>query len=388
MPNVTLHFNHKLTGADFDKKIAWFEQRGHSPRTDHPQNPEQSSSSKPHDRRAPEIEVPFDLLLGADGAHSAARYHLMKFARLNYQQEYIDTLWCEFQISPSPTGDFKISPNHLHIWPGGQFMFIAIPSLDRSFTCTLFAPSTYFADLSDSPDIDLLPFFQKNFPGVSPELIDPKDLRDQFTNNPHLPLISIKCTPYHYSSSVVILGDAAHAMVPFYGQGMNAGLEDVRVLFDFLDLHGVYDPAISTDPTARAQARARALEEYTMQRTPDASSINDLALRNYTEMRASVKSPVYRLRKWIEESVNKYVPSLGWSTQYSRVSFENERYSEVEKAVERQGRILTAVLGLGLAGVVGVGGAWLWRWNHARPTGRFLTRWLLWAAKRTEEFAR
>ena len=388
MPNVTLHFNHKLTGADFDKRRAWFEQRGHSSRTDHPQNPEQSMSSKLHDRRAPEIEVPFDLLLGADGAHSAARYHLMKFARLNYQQEYIDTLWCEFQISPSSIGDFKISPNHLHIWPGGEFMFIAIPSLDKSFTCTLFAPSTRFADLSKSPELDLLPFFEENFPGVSPELIEPKDLQAQFTHNPHLPLISIKCTPYHYNSSVVILGDAAHAMVPFYGQGMNAGLEDVRVLFDFLDLHGVYDPAISTDLTARAQARARALEEYTMQRTPDASSINDLALRNYTEMRASVKSPVYRLRKWIEESVDKYLPSLGWSTQYSRVSFENERYSEVEKAVARQGRILTTVLGLGLVGLVGVGGTWLWRWNHARPTGRFLTKWLLKAAKRTEEFAR
>jgi len=267
-------------------------------------------------------------------------------------------------------------------------MFIAIPSLDKSFTCTLFAPSTHFADLSHSPETDLFPFFNNNFPGVSPELIDPDDLQLQFTHNPHLPLISIKCTPYHYSSSVVILGDAAHAMVPFYGQGMNAGLEDVRVLFDFLDLHGVYDPTISTNPIARAQARARALEEYTMQRTPDASSINDLALRNYTEMRASVKSLVYRLRKWIEESVNKYLPSLGWSTQYSRVSFENERYSEVERAVVRQGRILTAVLGLGLAGLVGVGGTSLWRWNHARPTGRVLTRWLLWAAKRTEEFAR
>ncbi|KAI9872115.1 MAG: kynurenine 3-monooxygenase, mitochondrial precursor, partial [Pleopsidium flavum] len=388
MPNVTFHFNHKLTGADFSKNVAWFEQRGDAPKTDQPQNPSQPSPTKKEQRRAPEIEVSFDLLIGADGAHSAARYHMMKFARLNYQQKYIDTLWCEFQIPPSSTGDFKISPNHLHIWPGGEFMFIAIPSLDKSFTCTLFAPSTCFADLSKAPETDLLPFFETNFPGVSPNLITPKDLQSQFTSNPHLPLISIKCTPYHYTSSVVILGDAAHAMVPFYGQGMNAGLEDVRVLFDFLDLHGVYDPSPSTNGTTCAQARARALEEYTMQRTPDASAINDLALRNYTEMRASVTSPVYRLRKWVEESVNKYVPSLGWSTQYSRVSFENERYSEVERAVERQGRILMGVLAVGLVGVVGVGGAWAWRWNHARPTGRVVTRWLLWAAKRTEEYAR
>ncbi len=177
-------------------------------------------------------------------------------------------------------------------------------------------------------------------------------------------------------------------MVPFYGQGMNAGLEDVRVLFDFLDQHGVYDPTVSSDSASRAEARAKALTDYTMQRTPDASAINDLALRNYTEMRASVKSPLYRLRKWIEESVNKYVPSLGWSTQYSRVSFENERYSEVEKAVQRQGRILTVVVGLSLAALAGVGGTTLWRWQHARPSGRWLTKWLLKAAKKTEEFAR
>lgn len=297
----------------------------------------------------------------------------MKYARVDYHQEYIDTLWCEFRIQPTmmeSKTDFAISPNHLHIWPGGSFMFIAIPSLDKSFTCTLFAPSEHFADIVKDPNQNLLPFFQNNFPGVCPELISPLDLQNQFITNPHLPLISIKCYPHHYGSSVVILGDAAHAMVPFYGQGMNAGLEDVRVLFDYLDGYGVYDPT-HPDPKSRTEVRKEALQVYTSQRTPDAFAINNLALRNYEEMRSGVTSPLYRLRKWAEEKVSVYLPILGWETQYSRVSFENGRYSEVEKAVGRQGRILVGTLSVLFFGVMSISGHWLWKWNYGRPAPRW-----------------
>lgn len=120
MPNVKLFFNHKLTGADFRTCRAWFEAK----------DTLSTASDRPR-----EIEIGFDLMIGADGAHSAVRYHLMKFSRMDYQQEYIDTLWCEFQLSPrlthpgdGPLAKFPISPNHLHIWPGKDFMFIAIPS--------------------------------------------------------------------------------------------------------------------------------------------------------------------------------------------------------------------------------------------------------------------
>ena len=306
----------------------------------------------------------FDLLIGADGAHSSARYHMMKFARLDYQQEYIDTLWCEFQIPPrSPDSSFAIDPNHLHIWPGGSFMFIAIPSLDKSFTCTLFAPASYFTSISENPEQKLVKFFHQNFPGVCPDLISTSDLQKQFRENPHLPLISIKCKPYHYKSSVVILGDAAHAMVPFYGQGMNAGLEDVRVLYEILDKHGIYDSNTPED-AARTKAREAALNEYTTQRAPDAAAINDLALRNYEEMRSGVQSPLYKMRKWMEETVNVYLPSLGWRTQYTRISFENQRYTEVEKAVRRQGRILMGVVGLSFLGIGGLTAFGLARRDH------------------------
>ena len=373
-PNVRLYFRHKLTGANFNSKVAWFEQLESSPsKADGVKTHSQSQQSSNNLGRPDEVAVNFDLLIGADGAHSATRYHMMKYARVTYQQEYIDTLWCEFCIKPRKSESlFAMSPNYLHIWPGTSFMFIAIPSLDGSFTCTLFAPSHQFDSLSVSPITELELFFKENFPGVCPDLIAPEDLQMQFRGNPHLPLISIKCTPYHYKSSVVILGDAAHAMVPFYGQGMNAGLEDVRVLFDFFDKHGVYEPGLD-NADAQEIATCVALAEYTAQRTPDAAAINNLALRNYEEMRAGVQSPLYKTRKWVEDRIHLYLPSLGWNTQYGRVSFDNQRYSEVEKDVQRQGRILLCMLITGLAGVgvlAGIGIFGSFRMKIMRAIGR------------------
>jgi kynurenine 3-monooxygenase len=347
MPNVKFFFNHKLTGADFRKHRAWFEHK------------DGSSEGRPR-----ELEISFDFMIGADGAHSSVRYHMMKYTRMDYEQRYIDAQWCEFQIQPhtpghfdaaSPMSRFRISPNHLHIWPGKEFMFIAIPSEDGTFTCTLFAPAEKYAYLESDP-ARVPAFFDRYFPGVT-DLIPAADLVDSFRRNPHLPLITIKCKPHHFSSSVVLVGDAAHAMVPFYGQGMNAGLEDVQTLFAFLDRHAAGD-------------RARALDEYTAHRVPDAHSINDLALQNYVEMRASVLSPAYRLRKFLEESLSKYLPSLGWQTKYSRVSFSTERYSEVIARSDYQGKILMRVFGATVGIPLVAGGAMLWlRYRRALGAG-------------------
>jgi kynurenine 3-monooxygenase len=356
LSNVKFFFHHKVTGVDFNKRLAWIERKGPSRR----QSDDHSNITKPSGRpgRPDEIEIKFDLILGCDGAHSAVRFHMMKFVRMDYAQNYIDTLWCEFtmppaashtSLSPSAKDGFVTSPNHLHIWPGKDKMFIAIPSTDQTFTCTLFAGSKDFAALEADPSkVEL--FFNINFPGAV-DLIGPGAIQKQFEQNPHLPLISIKCSPHHYGSCGVILGDAAHAMVPFYGQGMNAGLEDVRVLFEKLDAQ----PKTVDGCTA-------ALAAYNTERIDDAHSINDLALANYWEMHAGVTSPLYLLRKNIEEFLSDKFPSTGFATQYSRVSFSNQRYSEVIKVVAQQKRILLrGLLGAFLLPVGGGIAYLLWR---------------------------
>lgn len=350
MPNVKLIFNHKLVGVDFRRKVAWFEYR-----------------PKSIEHQGDETEKNFDLLIGADGAHSGVRYQMMKYVPMSFQQEYIDKLWCQFHVPPSADGDFRIPPNYLHIWPQDDSMFIALPNLDKSFTATLFLTRQGFDELDASGKV--VQYFDHKFPGVVPDLISEEELRKQYRTNQHLPLISVKCTPYHFADSGVIVGDAAHAMVPFYGQGMNAGLEDVRVLFDFLDKY--------------PGDRAKALDEYTKERTPDAQTINDLALGNYREMASDVKKPLYLLRKWIEEQLYIYVPSLGWATQYSRVTFSNMRYSEVKRASQRQAEILNGVVGLGLASIVG--SVYLFtRTGGAQQAKMGILKSICWAAQRAQ----
>ncbi|EEY17797.1 kynurenine 3-monooxygenase [Verticillium alfalfae VaMs.102] len=316
MPNVKFFFSHKLTGADFKKRKAWFE----------------VMTSESATGRAREIEIDFDLMIGADGAHSAVRYHMMKFAQLNYRQDYIGTLWCEFHIKPvkvrsdeNPNAVFRISPNHLHIWPGKDFMFIAIPSDDGSFTCTLFLPSAQTLALEKNP-ASIPEFFDKHFPGVT-ELIPGRELIESFERNPHL-------APSSASNA--------------------ARLRRRRRLRSRGGPRRVHD-----EPRAR---RAR--------RTP----INDLALQNYVEMRASVLSPKYRLRKWLEEMMSVYLPGLGWQTKYSRVSFENQRYSEVVAQSEHQGEVLVSVFEALVCSPFIVGAVWLW-WKQPKWIARTYQTW-------------
>jgi kynurenine 3-monooxygenase len=241
----------------------------------------------------------------------------------------------------------------------------------------LFAPSLVFVGLESTPE-KVPAFFDHHFPGVT-TLIDPNQLISQFRRNPHLPLISIKCSPYHYGASGVILGDAAHAMVPFYGQGMNAGLEDVRILFGILDKYDRMDEAEGGSASGLAATRwESALAEYSAVRAADAHAINDLALQNYVEMRASVLSPSYRLRKLLEESMSVYLPGSGWQTRYARVSFGNERYSEVVARTEYQGKMLVrGFLGFVALPLVASGALLFIKYRRTAQTGvQALLRWL------------
>ncbi|CCX06841.1 hypothetical protein FPQ18DRAFT_323974 [Pyronema domesticum] len=287
-----------------------------------------------------------NLVVGADGAHSAVRNQLQRHVRMYYEQTYINTLWCEFNIQPHPvTGDFQLSKNHLHIWPKQTQMFIAIPSMDKSFTCTLFAPEECFDAIKTK--VDLITFFTEHYPDVL-KIIGAESLADQYFNNEHLPLVSIRTGPYHYKDRCVIIGDAAHAMVPFYGQGMNAGFESVNVLMKH----------IRENPNDLGKA----LQDYTDERKPDAWAIVELAMRNYDEMRSGVTKRGYLLRKWVEEACAKWVPRLGVKTLYSMVSFGNDRYSMVLRKAESQGRaeerVFAAVLVAALAGAGYRAGIW------------------------------
>lgn len=234
---------------------------------------------------------------------------------MDYSQQYIGHSYKELTIYPSSSGDWRMSHKHLHIWPRHSFMMIALPNQDRTFTCTLFMPYEEF-DSIKTPE-DLQTFFERYFPDAI-GLIGLDNLKRDYFKHPTGALMSVKvfggkagdgffffcslfahrppqCTPYNYKGNVIILGDAAHAMVPFYGQGMNAGFQDCQVLDDLLNE--------CADNLEVAFAR------YTAQRRPDAEAICDLAVYNYLEMRSKVVSPWYQLQRQCAALLHHLAPS-------------------------------------------------------------------------------
>uniref|UniRef100_A0A8C4QZP0 Kynurenine 3-monooxygenase n=1 Tax=Eptatretus burgeri TaxID=7764 RepID=A0A8C4QZP0_EPTBU len=240
----------------------------------------------------PPVEAQCDLLVGCDGAFSSVRRQLMRYATMDFSQTFIKHNYIELNIPPTTSGEFAMEPNFLHIWPRNTFMMIALPNTDHSFTCTLFMPATEFEKITT--DEQVLDFFQKFFPDSIP-LIGIDALKKQFFLIPAQALMMIKCSQYHASETMVLMGDAAHAMVPFFGQGMNAGFEDCLVFDELMDrFHNNF---------------ARVLPEYSILRVPDGQVITDLAMYNYMEMRAHINSPWFHFRRFVDNTLHRIMPN-------------------------------------------------------------------------------
>jgi kynurenine 3-monooxygenase len=268
-----------------------------------------------------------DIIIGADGAFSAVRAAFQKTDRFDYSQSYIPHGYKELQIPPGKNGSFLMEKNTLHIWPRGNFMLIALPNKDGSFTVTLFLPfegENSFNALSDIRKVNQ--FFEEQFPDALPLL---SELDKDWLENPTSSLLTVRSYPW-YKNRTLLIGDAAHAVVPFYGQGMNCGFEDCRVLNDMLQQ--------SNDNWKRV------LPDYQLSRKPDADAIADLALQNFIEMRDLVGDEHFLLRKKIEARLQELFPDK-WIPQYSMVTFnENLRYSEAHELGKRQERIMDEVM--------------------------------------------
>ena len=303
--NVTLHFNKKCTSVDIEKNTVHF---------------------KCYESKE-EFSVTGDVVFGTDGAGSALRksYYLEKKFLFSYSQNYLTHGYKELEIPADSDGKHLISKDHLHIWPRGQYMLIALPNLDGSFTVTLFLSydegEYNFNNLTTIEKVT--EFFETQFPDAL-KLIP--DLDKEFFGNPTGALGTVKCSPWQYKGNTLLMGDAAHAIVPFYGQGMNASFEDVVVFDSILDQHsGDWNATFKTYEKARKE---------------DTDAIADLAIDNYYEMRDHVANPIFKEKRKLEMDLEKTFPTEYFS-KYSMVTFnENINYTKAMKIGRAQDKAL------------------------------------------------
>ncbi|MEQ9006883.1 MAG: NAD(P)/FAD-dependent oxidoreductase, partial [Ekhidna sp.] len=295
---VEVHFDHKCTDIDFENNELTF----HNGLT------QQS-----------------DLVVGTDGAFSAIRKNLQYTDRFNFSQHYIEHGYNELSIIPTDD-KFLLEPNYLHIWPRGNFMLIALPNNDKTFTCTLFFPfegNLSFAKLTTKDEVNA--FFEKYFTDAKALI---PDVADQFFDNPTSSLVTTKCEPWH-KNNTMLLGDAAHAIVPFYGQGMNSGFEDVRLFVEMAEgMNWKWDEV---------------LPAYSASRKKDADAISELALHNFIEMRDHVGDPDFLRRKKLESKIQETYPKE-WIPLYSMVTFSDMPYSEALRLGKIQKRVMDEFL--------------------------------------------
>lgn len=300
-----IHFDHKLQSIDFKNKILCLQHDDHSE------------------------TVSFERLFGADGAYSAARLsHMLQHDQFEYHQTYIDCGYKELSIPAGDNGSFLLEKNALHIWPRKDYMFIALPNVEGSFTGTLFFPwrgDTSFEKLTTDADVEK--FFKETFSDVVPLI---PDLTRQFFDHPTSSLVTVKCYPWVRNDRFCLIGDAAHAIVPFFGQGMNAGFEDCSVLNALMETHEENWEVV--------------LEQFQQLRKPDADAIADLAVDNFFEMRARTADPRFLLQKKMEARLHDRHPDK-WIPAYSQVTFSPHiRYSEALRNAQKQEAIMQQIM--------------------------------------------
>jgi kynurenine 3-monooxygenase len=303
-PSVRVHFEHKCLEVDPEAGHADFEVG-------------ETGASR---------TVETGIVIGADGAFSRVRAALARYDRFDYRQDYLEHGYKELILPARPGGGYAMEPGALHIWPRGSFMLIALPNLDESFTCTLFWPfegSPSFATIREPGEIRS--FFEATFPDVVPLL---PGLVEEYRGNPTGSLVTVRCHPWHRGGTAVLVGDACHAVVPFYGQGMNAAFEDCTVLAASLAEHG--------------PDWERAFGVYEARRKVHTDALADLAIENFLEMRDRTGSGAFLLRKKTERFLHRAFPSW-YVPLYSMITFSRIPYAEAVRRARRQDRVVGTV---------------------------------------------
>ncbi|HNU55305.1 MAG TPA: NAD(P)/FAD-dependent oxidoreductase [Flavobacteriales bacterium] len=307
LPNVKVYFDHRCVDVDLGTATCHFQRE----EGDH-------------------VVVEADVVFGSDGAFSAVRSKMM-LGRFSYSQEYIEHDYKEVAFPANPDGTPKMDPQCLHIWPRRWFMMMGLANQDGGFTGTLFMPH---AATKDSPGFDTVrteaevtAFFQAHFADALPIV---PDIVEQYLRNPQSNLVIIRCSPWQVNGKVALIGDAAHAIVPFYGEGMNAGYEDCKVLNDLLDAHG-------------DDNWSEVLHRYATARKPNGDAIADLSMRNFVEMRDLVADPQFLLRRKIEGHLQARHPDK-WLPLYSQVKFTDIAYKDAWEEGLRHDRIMEEVM--------------------------------------------
>jgi kynurenine 3-monooxygenase len=320
-PNVRVHFNHKCTGIDLDSVTA------------HLVDSSVAAGVSPANSENQIVRARGDAVIGVDGAFSAVRQSMQReIEKFDYEESYLAHGYKELTIPPGPDGSWQMEKEALHIWPRKSFMMIALPNPDGSFTCTLFwefeGPRSFGTTKTDD---DVRDFFREEFPDAVPLM---PTLLEDFRQNPTGSLVTIRCAPWFHKDKIALVGDAAHAVVPFYGQGMNAAFEDCVVL----------DECLAEFP----DNRERAFAEYFGRRKENADALADLAVDNFIEMRDKTASRVFRAKKKLDHFLEAALPGV-YLPLYTMVTFTRIPYATAAKRARLQdGIVYGSLFGVGI----------------------------------------